>query len=163
MAAELHEPMAMEPARMGGAIWLNKRPFRHRKFRCLLLQRQRRLRLYWSRKPARHWNASQLEPVTSAQLNPLLFSAPSALQQFRSRSPAAIRRSSHTSSKRSKTALLQMPHRYCGSCSSLCTTMTATVSAFPVSTVWLNCVPIALLTRRSTKWSIDREHTRLVL
>ncbi len=33
------------PARMGGAIWLYKRPFRHRILRFLLLQR-RRLRLH---------------------------------------------------------------------------------------------------------------------
>ncbi len=40
--------MATKPGRMGGAIWLYKRLFRHRILRFLLLQR-RQLRLHWPR------------------------------------------------------------------------------------------------------------------
>ncbi len=63
-AVELHKPMAKKSARMSGAIWLYKRPFRHRILRFLLLQ-QRQLFLHWSQKPTRCWHASQLEPATS--------------------------------------------------------------------------------------------------
>ncbi|KAF4095417.1 hypothetical protein G5714_024495 [Onychostoma macrolepis] len=70
----------------------------------------------WGKKPARRRNASQLEPATSARLNPPPLSAIS-IAAVRSRSPAAIRRSSRILYKRAA-ALLQMPRRYCGSCSS---------------------------------------------
>ncbi len=95
-----------DPARMGGAIWLYKRPFRNRILRFLLLQR-RRLRLHWPRSllavdTPRSWT----QRPRSARLIRLL-PVPFA---------AAIRRISRTHLKEQIGVL--MPRRYCGSCRS---------------------------------------------
>ncbi len=76
----------LEPARMGGAIWLYKRPFRHRNSDGFSFSDDDDFVSHWSRRPARRWNSSQLEPVTSAWLNPppsqhCSSSGPASLQQ----------------------------------------------------------------------------------
>ncbi len=66
---------------MGRAIWLYKRPFRHRILRFILLQRWW-LHLRWSQKPARRWYASQLDPATSISSADSPFLHAPASQQF---------------------------------------------------------------------------------
>ncbi len=113
-----------DPARMGGAIWLYKRPFRHRILRFLLLQ-WRRLRLHWSRKPTRRWHASQLDPATS-----ICSADPPASQQFRSHSlpPSG---ESHAS-KRANCCCCKCRAVTAVRAGLRCMPMMATASAFPV-------------------------------
>ncbi len=67
-AAELYKPMVTKPARShqnGRGIWLNKRLFRHRILRFLLLQ-QRRLR--WSQKPAEKPRSWTQQPQSARRI-----------------------------------------------------------------------------------------------
>ncbi len=120
-----------DPARMGGAIWLYKRPFRHRILRFLFLQR-RRLRLHWPRSllavdTPRSWT----QRPRSARL--IRFFAPqhrSSCGPVRCRHSVNLTHTPKRANRRYSTAARAGPP---------CTPMTVTASAFPAWGIPCRC------------------------